>query len=186
MDLVLVSPPTVEPVLLEEAKAHLRVLHDAEDELIESLISAARQYAEGYTRRSLVPQTWRLTLDAFPRGPIYLPRPPLIEVVEVAYTDGNGVARTVADFSTILHPARPFIAPAYGAEWPIARDSYGAVTVTYRAGYPVLPEALREAVLLLLGSDYKHRESVITGTIVAELPAAKRRLNMYRVHAVPS
>lgn len=43
-----------EPITLAEAKAHLRVIYDDEDEYIKTLITAARQYAEQYQNRLYV------------------------------------------------------------------------------------------------------------------------------------
>lgn len=43
-----------EPVLLEEAKKHLRVEHDDENDLILNLITAAREYCEGFQNIALV------------------------------------------------------------------------------------------------------------------------------------
>jgi hypothetical protein len=66
----IVTPPSVEPVSLAEARSYLRVDADvtSEDALITDLIAAARQDAEKITWRALVMQTWRATLDRFP-GP---------------------------------------------------------------------------------------------------------------------
>jgi hypothetical protein len=47
------SPPPTEPLSLVEAKNFLRVEHDADDELIASLIAAARNAVELATRRVL-------------------------------------------------------------------------------------------------------------------------------------
>lgn len=62
----IVTPPSVEPVTLTEAKAHLRVDVTDDDLLIGSLIIAARQFAETVTRRALVTQSWKMTQDQFP------------------------------------------------------------------------------------------------------------------------
>jgi uncharacterized phiE125 gp8 family phage protein len=56
----------VEPITLNEAKAHLRVFGTDDDGYITSLIAAARQSAESLTDRALLPQTWELALDEFP------------------------------------------------------------------------------------------------------------------------
>lgn len=42
-----------EPITLAEAKAHLRVEHDADDAYISALITAARQYCEEFQNRFL-------------------------------------------------------------------------------------------------------------------------------------
>ena len=64
----LVIQPVGEPVTLAEAKLHLRVDYTDDDALITSLITVARQYAEGLTHRSFITQTWKYAMDAFP-GP---------------------------------------------------------------------------------------------------------------------
>lgn len=43
-----------EPIELERAKTHLRVVDDGEDEYIAALITAAREYAEKYQNRVFV------------------------------------------------------------------------------------------------------------------------------------
>lgn len=43
-----------EPITLSEAKAHLRITYSDEDSYIETLITAARQYAENYQNRVYV------------------------------------------------------------------------------------------------------------------------------------
>lgn len=68
--LVLVTAPTVEPVSLDEAKAFARIDNTADDVLVSGLITAARQYAETYTRRQFCTATWKMSLDSFYTGPV--------------------------------------------------------------------------------------------------------------------
>lgn len=62
----LVTAPSIEPVTLTEAKDFLRVTGTDDDDLITSLIVAARTNAESYTRRAFITQTWKLLRDEWP------------------------------------------------------------------------------------------------------------------------
>src|SRR4051794_4125579 len=55
---------------LDEVKLHLRVDADntAEDTLIQLYLDAAVDAIEGHLHRAILEQTWKLTLDEFPRG----------------------------------------------------------------------------------------------------------------------
>jgi hypothetical protein len=66
MGLKLITPPAVEPVLLADAKAFLRVSVTTDDALISSFITAARQYCEGYLGRQLINATYKFSFDTFP------------------------------------------------------------------------------------------------------------------------
>ena len=90
MSLSLITPPTVEPVSLAEAKLHLRVDFDDDDALIESLISAARVAAETLTGRQSCTARWIRTLDGFPCSSLQLHRCPVQSVVEISYQDQLG------------------------------------------------------------------------------------------------
>src|SRR5262245_51885551 len=96
MALRLISGPTVEPITLTEAKAHLRVDHTADDTLIAMYIAAARTDCEEWTARAFVAQTWELVLDEFPDDEILLPRPPLQSVESIKYDDADGLEQTLA------------------------------------------------------------------------------------------
>jgi uncharacterized phiE125 gp8 family phage protein len=68
-NLVLISAPATEPVAVSDAKNWLRIDPDQtqDDADIALLISAAREHAEAFCRRSfLVGEQWRMSLDHFP------------------------------------------------------------------------------------------------------------------------
>lgn len=183
MGRVLVTPPATEPVTIAEAKAHVRVTSTDEDGLITALVLAAREQAEMFTRRALMLQTWRLTLDAFPLGdaPVWIPLPPLQSVVSVLYFDEGGVQQTLPparyQVDTSTEPGR--IAPAVDDAWPGTEERLNAVTIEFTAGFGTaqeVPQSIKQAMLLLIGHWYEHRETVITGTIATSLPMAAEAL----------
>lgn len=177
--LQLITPPALEPVTLQAAKTHCRVVISDDDALLTTLIAAARRKFEEATYRQLLTAKWKLSIDRFPpgRGLILLPRPPLQSVTEIRYTAISGV-------STVLDPARyqvsgsrepARIIPAPGQIWPIvAWQTADAVQITYTAGYGAIasdvPELIVAGIKLLIGAWYEHREQILAGASVAELP----------------
>lgn len=186
MPLTLVTAPKYEPVGLAEVKDHLRVDTADDDALIDALIPAARRFAESYTHRALVTQTWDLMLDAFP-AEITVPMPPLQSVTSINYIDTAGVSQLLdaADYQVDSAGQPGRVRPAWGESWPSARGVYNAVTVRLVAGYggaADVPEPIRQGMLMLLGHLYERREITVVGTIVSEVPmATKWLLDPYRV-----
>ena len=153
MALQQITAPTAEPIDIAAAKMHSRVEITEDDLLIGSLISAARDYAEGLTGKQLVSARWKQTLDAFPGGmlpaapysqtftlpgnAILLRRHPVIQVVSIQYLDMQSTVQTVdpstyvIDYST--EPVR--ITPTFGQIWPIPMPQIASVWVTFDAGY---------------------------------------------------
>lgn len=165
MALVLVSPPAIEPISLSEAKAQLRVEAPDEDQLIQSLISAARQHLDGRAGllgRALITQTWDLGLDGFP-SLIEVPLPPLQSVMSITYVDSGGESHGLPESEYQVdagsEPAR--VMAASGRSWPSTRTQLNAVTVRFVAGYgdnPAdVPQPLRQAILLLTTHWYEQR-----------------------------
>src|SRR5690606_14937668 len=180
--LVRVAPPAEEPVTVVDAKLHLRVDAPDDDALITRLIATARQHVETFQGRSLVTQTWRLSLDRFPRGRvIYLPRPPLQSVQGITYVAPDGSQQaldaSLYDVDAASEPGRVVLKA--GQAWPEVADVPGAVQVEYTAGYgdaAAVPEAVKQAILLLVGHWYEHREQAVVGSSVSQLPFAVEAL----------
>ena len=175
MPSVLVEGPATEPVSLTEAKLHLRVDGTDEDTLISALIVAARQEAEAYTRRALVTQTWRYTCDRL-AATVTLPHQPLQSVTSISI---DGVTLAASNYGVDTSTGR--VRPLAG----YAADDIGGIAITYVAGYGAasdVPQAVSQAMLLMIGHWYEHREAVITGSISSELPlTARALLAPYRV-----
>jgi uncharacterized phiE125 gp8 family phage protein len=185
------TQPTEEPVTLPEAKEHLRIIDDtSQDTKISSLITVAREWCEEFTCRSLVSTIFDLTLDCFPDecgGEIRLPRSKVQSVQSVKYYDTDGTLQTMdaADYFAALAGEPGRIVPALNTFWPVTRDLPEQVIVRFTAGYgdaDDVPKAIKQAMLLLIGSMYENREDEVTGTITQKLKGgAENLLWPYRV-----
>lgn len=132
----------VEPITLAEAKAYLGVPERSpadyyENELIETLISAARDIAETHQKRDLAVKQYDLALDGFPVREIEL-RPHLVSVDLVRYRNSDGAYTTlVTDTDYIADTAKQpgLVMPAYGKSWPsFTRYPSSAVLIRFTAG----------------------------------------------------
>lgn len=189
MGLIQTTPPAAEPLTLAEAKAHLRVDDDVneDDAMIASLIVAAREYAEVYTGRALITQEWQYVMDEFPRRHLYgeriphefrLPKPKLQSVQSITYTANDGTPTTLDPAMYVVDTASIVgrIALAHGQWWPDALRQANAVTVAFTCGYgdaAAVPAGIKQAMLLCIGSWYENRESVIVSVgraLVSEVP----------------
>jgi hypothetical protein len=167
MALIPISPPLLEPVSLAELKEFCRVdaSDTSQDNLIATLGMAARGWAETYTQRRFVQQTWRLLMDFFPgyidlklsgtkvsspfvsgsnavlvgiRYAIVLPYPPVQSVELFQYLDANGnttVMDAGTDFTADVQSNPARLTPPFGQMWPVARVVVNAVQVDYKVGY---------------------------------------------------
>lgn len=192
-------PPAaaVDLVSLAEARSHCRVEHAEEDALISVYLAAAHQHAEAVLRRAVHPGSYRAVLDRWPADPrqrldywpasrsrpLELPSPAgaAVTIDAIDYVDADGAAQVLAPASYQLDPdADPArISPAWETDWPLLRGVAGAVQVGFTAAYVddhPAPGAIRTAILLMVGHWFVHRESVVTGTITAELPQGVDRL----------
>ena len=162
------TQPAEEPVTVEEAKLQCRVDGTEEDVLFERLISAARGYAETFTRRALITQTWEAYLDGWPTVDyIDLPYPPLQSVTSLVYKDTAGASTTWGAANYIVDigrtPGRIMLA---GISWP-STTLYptSGITIRYVCGYGAtgksVPATTRQAILLLVGHLYENRESTV-------------------------
>ena len=114
MSSILLTPPAAEPLALDEARAFLRLDTHDDDEIVVALIAAARLHIETQTRRALITQGWRLTLDAWPADGRIAVRPgPLRDLTAARVTDlaGNATALDPQHFVPDLGACELVVAP---------------------------------------------------------------------------
>lgn len=179
------AAPSLEPVPLDVAKAHLRTTAADDDALIAGYVATARELVEEMTNRALMAQTWTLKIDRFPVSSsqvLELPGGRVLSVTSIKYLDGDGVEQTWASSNysvdTAHEPGR--VGLAYSASWPSHRDWDLPITVVYSVGYGAdpadVPESLRTAVQMIAAELYENREESVIGVSVADVPVGARRL----------
>jgi len=188
-----ITPPTLEPCIVQELKDHLRVVGTSEDDYIEILGKAARQHVEWRTGRTLMQTMYEIVADRFPNSsaPIILPNAaPLLSVTWVKYTDSAGTVMTMdaADYIVDTDALPGLIVPAYGETWPsFTPRPAGAVRIRYLAGlsasasplvYP--DEMLQHAIKLLVGAMYENRE----GEVIPDTPGIQAIALKYGIEAI--
>lgn len=164
MGAILVQAPASEPVSLAEAKAHLRVVHGDDDQLLASLITAARRVVEARTGLCLMAQGWLCLRDHWPEdGVIDLPVAPLRAVDEIGVF-GADDEKAVIDPAHYLVDAtsRPPRVLLRGSRlWPPPGRAVNGIGIRAEAGFGTaaadVPQPLRQAVLLLVALFFAQR-----------------------------
>ena len=176
---VQIAAPAEAPVSLGEAKAHLNVDHDDDDTLITSLVGAAVAHLDGHAGvlgRCLVNQQWRQDYRDwhwFHRLPF-----PDVSAVTVKYQDADNQEQTVSSaLYELIEDARGALVSFRDVftKPGLYDDMIAPVNITLTAGFGAaddVPQALKQAILLLVGHWYENREAVNIGNITTELPMA--------------
>lgn len=172
--------PAAEPVTLAEMKAHLRLDHDSEDDLLNGLIRAAREEVERSAGLALIEQTWRLALDDWPReGCVTVPLYPVREVLSVTAYGSEGEASLVDPASYVVDAlSRP--ARVHFERPPGALRALNGIEVDFTAGFgeagPDVPDLLRRAIVMLAAHWYEFRSSYGPGDQPVSYPSGYERM----------
>lgn len=176
---VIITPPATQPITLDEAKAWLRVTGTAEDALITALIVGATLSVENVLRRKIMTQTVRGYWDFFPSC-FDLAYGNITDTPEVFYLDTDDVETEVdpATLDYFLLGNNGVIVPKILNSWPTnVKSLSGSVWVQYETGYEGtdegVPETLKTAIKMVVGSHYAHREHIVTSSGIASLEVAQ-------------
>lgn len=177
-----------EPITLEEAKAHLRVIGDRDDQTIESLISVAREYAENchdkvYTGKKVV-------CEADYLGDYVLPVEPVIGIdsVFIGNTDSTSDFEYSPETNTLSYVGSSDNEEVEEGEnsneepngEPDGEPEPVEVTITYTTEVSEASRIAKQAMLMLIGHWYENREAVTMGSMSNVPFSAKALLDMER------
>ncbi|MFN7709852.1 MAG: head-tail connector protein [Holosporales bacterium] len=186
MGLTLISAPAQEPISLVESKVYLRVDHDAEDRLIEHFIKCARQAVEAYTARSLMVQTWQMSVNSGygsmissseylngiqskGGGGIELARSPFVELMKAPLLVDEYGRREIHDYR--LDTAGRVARIHFGASLAQFLSGQGHLEILFKAGYGEqpgdVPAPLRQAIIMVVADLYERRQSANDNAFIA-------------------
>jgi uncharacterized phiE125 gp8 family phage protein len=178
MPSLLLTPPAVEPLTLDEAKEYLRVETADEDDSIAALSAAARLLVEAQTRRALITQSWRLVLDGWPASGRIAVRPAPLQTLSAA---------RVYDLDNVAHAldVQGFVPDRAGSAldflpWAVMQPGRPAAGIELDVvcgegdGPGDVPEALRQAIRLIVAHWYDNRGDAAGGA--ASVPAGVHAL----------
>ena len=184
-----ITPASIYPVSLTEAKSHLKVDTTADDAYITSIIKAATQLSEEYTNRFFINTVIDQTCSDFAQLQTLF-KSKVSAVAHVKYYDSDNslqtLSATVYDAQLNYEPSQ--IQLAENQSFPRITSRNDAVVARYTVGYGTasdVPEIIKQAILLTIGNFYQNRNSVVVGRIATELPMnVKWLLDTYKVQIV--
>jgi uncharacterized phiE125 gp8 family phage protein len=164
--------PTELPISVVELKSFLRLSHSLEDELISSMIEAARSFIESYCNISLTETVHALWLDSVPKNKVELYRPKVTSIERVFWVDESGLEHDLAasDYSADLKDLIPFLqVENYTADKELKK--YNSFCIEYKAGGLAedMDKRLKLACKILSAHLYENRE-LITFANIKEIP----------------
>jgi uncharacterized phiE125 gp8 family phage protein len=148
-----VAAPASEPVSLTEAKLYLRVDHANDDTLISDLIIAARMTAEGWLKRSLITQSWKLAYDDYICEEVDLPIGPVNTITSVVTFNRDGSNQTLSNATYYLNAAKDALI--------FDTVNFGfRIEIIYETGYGSagsVPKAIKQGMLEHIAAMYDRR-----------------------------
>lgn len=159
-------------VTTAEARLFCRQDGNADDTLIDGLVSAAVEEFEGATARRLLTQTLLYRLDRWTFGEqtaLVLPVAPVQSVTHVKYYNDAGTLTTwdSAQYQVNTGAVPCVITPAPDYSWPsIQQGRLWSVEVKFICGYgaaSAVPERIKLAIKSIVADAYENREGAGAG-----------------------
>lgn len=178
------TAPSALPVSLEEAKGHMGVDFDDNDNEIVGAIYAATADAEHYINGPICTQSWIQKFDRFPACYfIELAKYPVQAITAIRYVDIDDTLQTLStdvyDLDPDRNPSLIYLKP--DQVWPgDCRSLTNDVEIEFVAGWTNVPPEIKQAVLVQVADLYENRENSIIGTIWTPTKTYERLLSPHR------
>jgi len=166
MALKVITQPATEPVTNAEADLWMRYTGSLQDNVIDALITAARQSVESWINRTLVTTTYEYYLNDL-CALMEIPTSTVQSITSITYIDTNGDTQTLSSTlygldnvsvknSVYLKPEQTF---------PAVQVQPNAVKITFPAGYGAaadVPDCLKTVIKMRVSELFEHREANTT------------------------
>lgn len=158
-----VTPPLQEVVSVGEIKTQLRLLHSEDDLDLEVLSGVAREWAEDFTSRALLYQSWLACYNGWPvvsDPTMIIPRGPLSVVEFVRYRDcDDALVELNEDEDFTVDEVEGSITFKRSFQFPsLFNGRANPVEIAFRAGYGDapgdVPLRFKQAIRLWVASAY--------------------------------
>ena len=188
MALLLTTPPTAEPIVLADVKAHLRIYISDDDAYLTSLITAARRAIESRYGLSLMRQSWALFADSWPGdGTFEIPFWPTLTVDGLTSYADDDTPSTIDPTNYFLdaasRPAR--LALRRGRVFAPPGRSINGLKLAFTSGFGVdatfVPQEIKQALMATIADWYQNRGDATGGSLPAtalEALAAYRNVRL--------
>jgi len=182
MTIALITAPANEPISLVEAKEHLRIDHDHEDNLIEETIKSARQYTEFASGQKMITQSWRQYESCFPsQRQIAIKVSPVQSIAAVTAFSSDGTPHVLSSDDIHLmrghDPAHLLLADDVKPE--LAHNGFELDIVAGIGDLGIdVPDTLKRAILLLVAHWYEFRGAIPPSQQPVSLPPGFSALMM--------
>lgn len=163
----LITPASLKPVTLLEAKSHLKVTQDDDDSLIDIYLDAATERCENYRQSVIMSSEWEVYLRDWHCN-VNLQKHPVSAINSVKYYDSSNVLQTVSSSNYRLLdfrvPARLEFDTDY--DFPEFKDREYPIVVNFQAGYLAassVPVGIKHIILGELGTFNEIRQTEAAG-----------------------
>lgn len=143
------------PVPIDLLRTRLRIEVEDDDALLASLAIAAGELIERETGLALSSATRTAKVRPWRRW--CAPVQPMSSVTSVTYTDPAGASQTLPTAEWYLDETDELPVLLFDTQASVKDNTYA--TVTYVAGYTLIPHALQQCIVALVGAWYANPEA---------------------------